>query len=166
MSLPAKLILLLACFIAGLMAGIKWQHGVQARADLAAADIRATDTRQQRQLGDKSAITHAAALVAINQKLGGARAHIAKLSGRECFGAGTVSLLNAIGDSAVRATALDPAREAAPIAPGGGLRFATQQDAATAIATCRSAHAELSSQVNQILDIEDQRHPSHASSVP
>lgn len=157
MSWAAKLAILLAIFAAGGATGIKWQLGVQARATLAAADIAKTDARQQQHLGDQAAATHAAALVAINQKLGDQRAYIAKLSGRECFGAGTVGVLNAIGSDPVPATARDPTSAPAAAAPIASLRFATERDAAGAIAACRAGYAGLSSQLNQILDIEDGR---------
>ena len=52
MSWAAKLLTLLLMFVAGSATGIKWQIGQQARADLAAADLRASDARQQRLLGD------------------------------------------------------------------------------------------------------------------
>jgi len=156
---PSRWVLMLAIFAAGGATGIKWQLGVQARATLAAADIAKTDAKQQQHLGDRAAATHAAALVAINQKLGDQRAYIAKLSGRECFGAGTVGVLNGTSGESVPAAANDPARAAAAAAPGAGLRFATERDVAEAIAICRAGYAGLSSQINQILDIEDGRHP-------
>lgn len=159
MSWAAKLLTLLLMFVAGSATGIKWQIGQQARADLAAADLRSSDARQQRLLGDKSATVHATALATINQKLGDAREHITKLSGRECLGAGTVGMLNSIGGEPVPAAASEPAGAPSTAAAGGGLRFATERDAAAAIATCRAGYAGLSSQLNQILDIEDRRSP-------
>ncbi len=140
-------------------AGIQWQQGVQARADLETADLRANDARLQRLASDKAAATHAAALATINNKLGIAREQIAKLSGRECLDAGTVGVLNAIGDQPVRAAASDSESAAAAATPASGIRFATDGDAADAIATCRARYAEVSSQVNQILNIEDRRNP-------
>lgn len=159
MSWAAKLAILLIVFAAGGAGGIKWQQGVHARAALLAADIAVTDAKQQRSLADKSAAAHAAALVAINQKLGDQHAYIAKLSGRECLGAGTVGLLNGTGGEPVPATALDPASAPAAAAPSAGLRFATDRDVAEAIALCLAGYAGLSSQLNQILDIEDGRNP-------
>lgn len=157
MSWPAKLLILLLMFAAGSAMGIKWQIGQQARADLAAADLPASDARQQRLLGDKSAAAHATALATINQKLGDAREHIAKLSGRECFDARTVSMFNSIGGEPMPAATSEPAGAPGAAAAGGGLRFATERDAASAIATCRAGYAGLSSQLNQILDIEEKR---------
>ncbi|MDO8778116.1 MAG: hypothetical protein Q7K57_57240 [Burkholderiaceae bacterium] len=147
-------------FAAGGAGGAKWQLGVQARADLAAADVRASDSKQQIKVIDRAAGVHVAALATVNNQLGDAREHIAKLSGRECLGAGTVSVLNAIGDQPVPAAAVDAASAPAALASGGGLRFATDRDTAGAIAICRARYAEVASQVNQILDIEDARHPA------
>jgi hypothetical protein len=158
-SWAARLIILLALFAVGGAAGIKWQIGQQARIDLAAADLRASDVRQQRLLGDKAATNHSAALATINNKLGDAREKIALLSGRECFDAGTVGMLNHIGGEPVPAAASEPAGAPGATATGAGLRFATERDAAAAIATCRAGYAGLSSQLNQILDIEDRRSP-------
>lgn len=145
-------------FVAGGAGGIKWQVGVQARAELAAADARASEAKKQIKVSDAAATTHAAALATVNNKLGDAREKIALLSGRECLAADTVSLLNAIGGEPVPAAAGQ--FEGAPPAPaaGGGLRFATERDAAGAIAVCRARYAEVASQVNQILDIEEARH--------
>lgn len=157
MSWAAKFAIFLIFFIAGGAAGVKWQLGVQARAELAASDLRASDARQQRIFGDKASTTHAAALAVINNKLGDAREEIALLSGRECLDARTVGMLNDIGREPVPASAREPASAASALAAGGGLRFATERDAASAIAVCRARYAEVSSQVNQILDVEDAR---------
>lgn len=146
-------------FAAGGAGGIKWQQGVQARADLAAAEARATEARRQIRAMDKAATQHAAALTTLNKQLGSANAKIATLSGRECLDSDLVGLLNTIGDQPVRATARDADHAPPALAPAGGLRFATDQDTAHAIATCRAGYAALSSQINQILDIEDRRNP-------
>lgn len=146
-------------FVSGAAGGVKWQLGVQARKDVAAAEARQSDAIQQRKFGDKAATTHAATLAAINNKLGNAREQIAKLSGRECLDAGTVGLLNTIGDQPVRAATGEPAGAPGAAASGAGLRFATDRDTASAIAICRARFAEVTSQVNQILDIEEKRHP-------
>jgi hypothetical protein len=144
-------------FAAGGAGGVKWQLGVQAREELAAADLRARDAARQIKVIDKAASAHVTALANINQKLGDAREKIALLSGRECFGSDTAGVLNAIGDQPVPAAAGESAGEAPATAPGSGLRFTTDRDAAGAIAVCRARYAEVSSQVNQILDIEDAR---------
>lgn len=146
-------------FAAGGAGGIKWQLGVQARIDLAAADARASDIKRQIKVLDKAAVVHVTTLAAINNKLGDARAHIAKLSDRECFGAATAGLLSSIGADASTTAAGESEGAPAAAASGGGLRFSTERDAAGAIAVCRARYAEVSSQVNQILDIEDARHP-------
>ena len=158
MSGLARMVILLAFFAAGGATGIKWQVGLQARADLNAAELRASDERQQRLLGDKVSVKHTVALATINQKLGDAREHIANLSGRECFDSGTVSMLNAISGESVSAAASEPTGTPNAASSGGGIRFATEYDAASAIAICRARYAEVSSQVNRILDIESERH--------
>lgn len=159
MSWALQLAIAAVIFAAGGAAGIKWELGVQARATLAAADVRAIDARRQIKAIDKGATAHVTALATINNQLGDAREKIASLSGRECLDADTVGLLNDIGGEPVRALAGEPARAPATSAPGGGLRFATERDAAGAIAVCRARYAEVSSQINQILDIEKGRHP-------
>lgn len=162
MSWAIQAVIAVLIFVAGGAGGIKWQLGVQARADIAAEYARQSDAIQQRKFGDKAATTHAATLAAINNKLGNAREQIAKLSGRECLDAGTVGVLNAIGDQPVRAAAGEPAGAPGAAASGSGLRFATDRDTASAISICRARFAEVTSQVNQILDIEDRRHPRDA----
>lgn len=147
-------------FAAGAAGGVKWELGVQARAELAAADARATDAKRQIRISDKSATSHAAALAKINNQLGNAREKIASLSGRECLDSGTVGMLNDIGVEPVPAAAGESASPAPTAAGGTGLRFATERDTASAIAICRARYAEVSSQVNQILDIEEARHPT------
>ena len=159
MSWAVQLVLALAVFAAGGATGIKWQVGVQARAALAAADAHADDARMQIKAGNLAAENHAAALAAINNKLGNAREKIALLSGRECLDARTVGMLNDIGREPVPAAPGEPASAPETLAAGGNIRFATERDTASAIAVCRASYAEVSSQVNQILDIEDERAP-------
>lgn len=144
----AQLAIALAVFLAGGMGGIKWQLGVQARAQLVAQQALETDKRFQNKINDQASAAQAATLAGINKDLGNAREHIAKLSGRQCLGAGTVRLLNALG-----------AEPGAAAASGGDDRFASEADTARAIAVCRSIYAAVSGQLNQILDIEDKRHP-------
>ena len=158
MSILAQLVIALAIFAAGTAGGIKWQLGVQARIELAAKDARDSDLRQQRIVVDKASAAHASTLEAINEDLGEAREQIARLSGRECLDSRTVRMLNNIGQPN-RTPAGQP--ESAPEAPatGQGIRFATDADAASAIAVCYARYAEVSSQVNQILDIEEKRFP-------
>lgn len=159
MSAFAQLVIALVILAAGGAAGIKW-HAVQdAIADLEAAGVRASEAKRQIRAIDKAATTHAATLAGLNTKLGDAREKIALLSGRECLDAGTVGLLNDIAADPVRAPAGQPESAAPAPAAGSGLRFASDRDTAAAIAICRARYAELSSQVNQILDIEETRHP-------
>lgn len=146
-------------FVAGGAGGIKWQLGVQARAELAAADQRARDAARQIKVNDTSSLAHATALATLNNKLGDAREKIASLSGRECFDISVSGVLNDIGGQPMPTPSGEPAGAAPAVVPGSGLRFTTDRDAAGAIAVCRARYAEVSSQVNQILDIEEARRP-------
>lgn len=121
-----------------------------------------SDARQQRRFNDKQAGEHATALALINNQLGDARAYIAKLSNRPCFSGRTAGVLSNIGVTQapdVRAPAGESAQ--APQAPAADpfdeSYFVTERDAAAHIAICRASYAEVADQVNQILDIEDER---------
>ena len=149
-----------AIFAAGGAAGIRWHQGADAIAARKAEDARKTDALKQIRTADQAATGHAKALAKLNNQLGNAREQIAKLSGRECFGADTTRVLNAIGDQPVPADPGQPAGAPGATAPGSGLRFTTDRDAAGYIALCRARYAEVSSQVNQILDIEEARQPT------
>ena len=99
-----------------------WRWGAadadRMRAEQTAAAARESDARQQRHFADQAAARHAAALDTLNTQLGDARAHIARLSDRQCLAAGTVRMLNNIGAPTglgVRAPAANPA--GAPPAP-------------------------------------------------
>ena len=148
-----------------------WRWGAadadRMRAEQTAATAREATARQQRFDADQAAAQHAATLAQLNTKLGDARAHIARLSDRQCLGAGTVRMLNGIGATGlgVRAPAANPAgappAPAAP-APDDAPGYATERDTADHIATCRASYAAVSDQLNQILDIEDKRHPPGA----
>lgn len=157
MSIWAKLVLLVVVFVAGIATGIKWQLGVQARADLAAADARMADAKLQFRVADKAAGQHAKTLDKINNQLGDAREKIALLSGRECLDADTVGMLNTIGSEPVPTAASEPSGEADSASSGAIYRFATERDTAGYIALCRAKYAELSDQLNQVLDVEDAR---------
>lgn len=63
---PAQLAIALAIFVAGGAAGIKWHAGQDAIAELAAAEVRATEARRQIKAADQDAATHARALANIN----------------------------------------------------------------------------------------------------
>lgn len=160
MSILAQIVIALAIFAAGTATGIKWHAGQDARAELAARELREADARQQRQLGDAKSTQHLNTLSTINRQLGDARAQIAQLSDRQCLGADTVGLLNATGVEPGRAAASEPAGAPSAAATGTGLRYSTERDVAGYIALCRARYAEVASQLNQILDIEEARHRS------
>lgn len=131
---------------------------------IAAADALRAAWRDQ---AGAAAAEHATELASIQKQLGGAHAHIATLSDRQCLGAGTVRVLNSIapGSSSggdVRAAAFDPSGAAPTPSPAAHdapqNEYASERDVADFIAVCRAQYGEVSSQVNQILDIEDARH--------
>jgi hypothetical protein len=137
--------------------------GEKALAEAAAEAVR----EAQRDEADGASLRHAMELKSINEQLGGAHAHIAELSDRQCLGAGTVRVLNRIapGSSSsgdVRAAAGNPSSAAPTPSPAADDaaqdEFASERDVAEFIAACRAQYGEVSSQVNQILDIEDARH--------
>ena len=148
----------------------QWRWGAKATQQLEqqriADEARQTDARQQRQFADAAAGQHAARLATLSTQLGAARAHIARLSAdRQCLDAGTVRMLNNLGAApggiGLRTPASQPAgappaaATAQADAPASG--YASEQDTADWIATCKVRHDELASQINQILDIEDRR---------
>lgn len=152
---PWPLLFAVAVFVAGAAGGVKYQQGVYARAELAAQAARLADREMQRELGSVKALAHAKDLQIIQTQLGAAHAHIAKLSGRACLDADTVRVLNAIGAQPVRTAAVNPdGTPATPAANPDQRQYATDADTATALATCRSRYAEVSGQLNKILDIE------------
>ncbi len=120
---------------------------------LAASEALASDQRQQRKFNDVASGRHAAAVAAISNQLGESLAHIATLSGRPCLNARTVGVLNnaIAGNQPGRAAAGEPA--------GSPEAFASDRDVGAFIAACTAQYGEVSSQLNQILDIEDKRHP-------
>ena len=130
------------------------------RAEQTAAAARETDARQQRRFNDQAAGAHTRTVAALNTQLGDARAQIALLSDRQCLDAGTVRMLNNIGASGlgVRTPAANPASAPpAPAAPAADDAYASERDTAEHIAICRARYAEVSDQLNQILDIEERR---------
>lgn len=159
MSWAVQAVIAAIIFAAGGAAGIKWHAGLDAIAAQKAAEVRESDARRQIRVADTAATSHARALATLNNKLGAAREKIATLSGRECFADDTTSVLNAIGTDNVPAPASDPAGAPPAPAAGTGLRYTTDRDAAGYIALCRARYAELASQVNQILDVEEARKP-------
>lgn len=165
-----------AAAIAGVLAfGAGWQvqawrwaaaDGERAAQDLIAQQASETDARQQRHFADQAAARHAAALATVQAQLGDARAHIARLSDRPCLSAGTARMLNNIGASGlgVRTPAANPAgAPPAPAAPAADDAYASERDTAEHIALCRASYAEVSDQINQILDIEDERERRRAA---
>lgn len=159
MSLLAQIVIAGVIFLAGLGTGWKAHMGVVAQAELEAADARATDAKKQIRTIDKASAAQVAALTRINTQLGDAREKIAKLSGRKCLDAGTVSMLNAINSEPGATIASKPASAPAAAAASGDERYATEADTARAIAICRAGYAAVAGQLNQILDIEDKRNP-------
>ncbi|MDB5777904.1 MAG: hypothetical protein JWP93_269 [Polaromonas sp.] len=151
MSWALQLVLALAIFASGGAAGIKWHTGVDAQRELAAEALRKSDALQQRKFSDQASGQHAGAVATLSTQLGNAREKIAKLSGRACLDADTVGVLNAIGG--------EPVRAAAGNAAGAPKAVATDRDVSRAIAACRAGYGEVASQLNQVLDIEDRRHP-------
>ena len=160
MSWSIQAVLAAVIFAAGGAAGIKWHAGLDAIAAQKIEAARQADAQAQATAADQAATRHAKALATVNQKLGDAREKIALLSGRECFGADTASMLNTVGSESGPTPASQPA-SAPPAAAAGAIdRFTTDRDAAGYIALCRARYAEVSSQINQILDIEEARHPT------
>lgn len=127
---------------------------------------RESDARQQRRINDQAAGAHARTVATLNTQLGDARAQIALLSDRQCLDAGTVRMLNGIGASGlgVRAPAGEPPGAAAAAAgsgpDGAPAGYASERDTASHIALCRARYAEVSGQLNQILDVEERRRAS------
>lgn len=130
-----------------------------------AAELRDSDTQDQRESNDTAAGLHAAALARLNTQLGNARAHIARLSDRQCLSADTVRMLNTIGAPAGGIGLRAPARHVASTTatPAGsaaddvGSGYASERNAAEHIAICRARYAAVSDQINQILDIDERR---------
>lgn len=127
------------------------------------ADKAADFKRQaERATADKAAGEHAKTLETLNNQLGGAHAQIALLSRRQCLDAHTVRMLNDIGAAVpnaddMRAVAGDSASEAKTSSAVGEDSYASEQNVAEAIAVCRSMYADVSSQLDKILDIEAAR---------
>lgn len=153
-----KLIAVASLLAGAFWAGYEWKAGRVAQTALKAADHSQELQRQARRGMDTAAGQHAKTLATVNRQLGDARVQIARLAGRDCLDPGTVGVLNDIGRGGVRAAAGDTEGAPPAASSGGGLRYSTDRDAASAIAICRAEYAKVSSQLNQILDIEDKRH--------
>jgi hypothetical protein len=127
-------------------AGIEWQQGRDA---LALKDAQA-ELEKAQAASNVIALAYAENSAALSRQLGNARVQLRDLTtGRDCLSAAAVGLLNGATPS-VPDAAGKPAS-----APGA---FATDRDVGDALAICRSAHRQLSDQLNAILDIEDTRH--------
>ncbi len=154
------------------MQGQRWQarydrealarSGEEALATAVADAVR----ESQRDQAGAAAEAHATELASINEQLGGSRAHIATLSDRQCLGAGTVRVLNNIapgpaGHGDVRTAASNPSSAAPTPSPAAHDaeqdEYASERDVSEFIAACRAQYGEVSSQLNQILDIEEAR---------
>jgi len=158
---------LVAAAIAAVIGGYTWWRGgvlhegvLQERAiwvakEKQSLELQAADARQQRQFNDQAATKHIAAVTLLSNQLGTANEKITKLSGRQCLDGDTVRVLNDIGTT----PGSQPGRAAASEPAGTPEAVATDRDVATSIAICRAQYGELSDQLNQILDIEDRRHP-------
>lgn len=125
-------------------AGIRWEEGASAIALKAVRE----EARKAAEKADKGGIEHAETVDRLNRQLNTTRGQLHALTtGRICLDAPAVRLLNAIGG--VPAAASQPTGEAHA--------FASDRDVGNALADCRAEHAKLSSQLNKILDIEDER---------
>ena len=145
----------------------RWTANTAAQRE-AEHQARESDARQQRRFADQAAGAHARTVATLNNRLGDARAQIALLSDRQCLDAGTVRMLNNIGASGlgVRTPAANPAgAPPAPAAPAAddAPGYASERDTAEHIAICRASYAAVSDQLNQILDIEDERERRRAA---
>ena len=141
-------------------------------AEQQAETARQIEARQQREAAATAASKHAARVAALSNQLGDARAQIATLSAdRQCLDAGTVGMLNNIATPTrglgLRATASSPAgAPSAAAAPGAhtpNLGYASERDTARWIATCRAQYGAVAEQLEQILDIEDNRERAAAA---
>lgn len=162
--LLGALVLAGGLFGAGVWTGDAWRQGRAAVAAQAAQRDAAQARRSLVRFADGRATQHAATVRSINHQLEAAYARIAQLRGRDCLDPGTVGVLNAVGGADVRTAASEPDAAAAAAAAnrgdgvaGVGLRHSTDRDLAKSIAVCRSRYAEVSDQLNGILDIEEHR---------
>lgn len=141
----------------------RWTANTAAQRE-AEHQARDSDARQQRRFNDQAAGAHSRTVATLNTQLGDARAQIALLSDRQCLDAGTVRLLNGIGASGLGVRAPAGQFAGAAAAPAGlgpddaAAGYASVRDTAGHIALCRTRYAEVSEQLNQILDIEGRRH--------
>lgn len=102
---------------------------------------------------------HAEVVRILNEDLDEAHAQLARLTtGRRCLDAPAVRVLNRTGRvpaPAARADETPTAPEGPP--DDGPEQYATDFDAAAAIAECRTQYAAVADQLNKIIDIEQER---------
>lgn len=103
---------------------------------------------------------HAEVVRILNEDLDEAHAQLTRLTtGRRCLDAPAVRVLNRTGRVPAPAARTDET----PAAPerfeddGAGEPFATDRDAAVALAECRTQYAAVADQLNKIIDIELER---------
>lgn len=161
-SIAMRLLFTLIAFFVGVIIGIDYHQGKVAEDKLEAVNNSIEMSRLARQMMDAKAMTHTQTIRKLSTQLGDARATIAKLESRDCLDPGTVGVLNSIGMPTNGATTSQPQGQAGTAASNKGdglvgLRYSTNKDLADALAICRAGHEALSSQLNQILDIEDRR---------
>lgn len=103
---------------------------------------------------------HALTVDHLNANLNAAHRQLAELTtGRRCLSAAAVRVLNRTGRVPAAAAGTAGAPEAAeePADDGFGEPFATDLDAATALAECRTQYGVVTDQLNRIIDIELER---------
>ncbi len=146
-------------FLLGVWLGYQWHSGAAAKAQIEAQQASEKNRQVMQDMADQRAIGHAEQIRNLSKQLGDARAQISQLSRRDCLDPSTVGMLNAITPTMPAAASQSSYQAAASNSnPSHGLRFSTNQDLAEQIAVCRAAYADVSGQVNAILDIEDARH--------
>lgn len=158
-AIPWRSMAVLGVFLLGMWLGYQWHAGIAARTQIQARQTAEKNRQVMQDMADQRAMGHAEQISKLSKQLGAAHARISQLTRRDCLDPGTVGMLNAIG-TALPAAASQSEDQATTIAsnPGHGLRFSTNADLAQQIAVCRTAHAELTDQLNAILDIEEARH--------
>lgn len=125
------------------------ERAVQARAALVKLETK------YREQGER----HAEVVAQLNTDLSDARLELDRhTTGRGCLSAAAVRVLNRTGRVPAPAAAPAEAPSAAdgPEDDGAGW-FATDRDVADALAECRTRYAEVSDQLNRIIDIEVDR---------
>lgn len=165
MTIWAKLAIVLVAFLFGMAAGVKVHAGLVAQAELQQQQQAARERIRQQEFAAPKALEHAQAVEDLSTQLIAANDEITRLAARPCLNPRTVGVLNATGVVPRRAPASQPATSPASAAPAGGdaagtgLRWASNIDVGQYIAYCRTQYGKVKDQLDDILDIEDQRHP-------